>query len=95
MRKYKFSDFEKKVYKAILNIPIGETRSYSWVAKKIGKPKSSRAVGTALKKNPFAPLLPCHRVICHDGKLGGYNGGIKKKIKLINIEKHIRQVLSK
>ena len=85
--------FQKQVYKAILAIPLGETRSYQWVAAKIGKPKAVRAVGTALKKNPFAPMVPCHRVIKNDGRPGGYNGGIKKKIQLLRLEKEIKRIM--
>ena len=93
MKKYRCTDFEKKVYKAILAIPLGETRSYQWVAVKIGKPKAVRAVGTALKKNSFAPMVPCHRVIKNDGRLGGYNGGIKKKTQLLRLEQEIKRIL--
>ncbi|MFC1709100.1 methylated-DNA--[protein]-cysteine S-methyltransferase [Candidatus Omnitrophota bacterium] len=89
LAKYIISDFQKKVYKAVSQIPIGQVRSYSWVAKKIGHPKAVRAVGTALKKNPFAPLVPCHRVIKTDGSLGGYSGGLKKKKQLLKLEKEI------
>lgn len=89
----KFTNFQKKVYKAITKIPIGEVRSYSWVAKKIGSPKAVRAVGTALKNNPFAPTIPCHRVIKSDGTLGGYRGGIKKKRELLEKERQIKDIL--
>lgn len=91
----KLTNFQRRVYKAILKIPIGEVRSYSWVAKKIGKPKAVRAVGTALKNNPFAPIIPCHRVINNNGKLGGYSaaGGLKKKIKLLELEKKIAALI--
>lgn len=93
VKKDRFTDFEKSVYRAVLGIPLGETRSYQWVAKKIGKPKATRAVGTALKKNPFAPLVPCHRVIKSDGRLGGYNGGVKKKIALLQLEKEVKKII--
>ena len=88
-KRYKLSDFQKKVYKAVSIIPLGEVRSYSWVAKKIGRPKAVRAVGTALKKNPFAPIIPCHRVIKSNGSLGGYNRGLKKKKELLDLEQNI------
>lgn len=89
----KVTEFEKAVYRAVMGIPLGQTRSYRWVAAKIGRPKSSRAVGNALNKNPFAPFVPCHRVIASDGSLGGYSGGLKKKARLLRIEKeHIKDL---
>jgi len=67
------TDFSKKVFEATLQIPHGETRTYAWVAKKIGKPLASRAVGQALRRNPFPLLIPCHRVVS-DKNLGGFMG---------------------
>ncbi len=67
--------FEYKVYKACMRIPEGRTATYKDIAKMIGMPGSARAVGNALGKNPFAPHVPCHRVIKSDGTLGGYSGG--------------------
>lgn len=87
------TEFERKVYRAILDIPVGETRSYKWVARKIGKPNASRAVGNALNRNPFAPLVPCHRVIKNDGSPGGFEGGVEKKKRLLERERKIRQCL--
>lgn len=86
-QKRELTEFEKKVYIACATIPPGETRSYAWIAKRIGYPKACRAVGNALHKNPFAPLVPCHRVIRGDGSLGGFAGGRAKKNKLIKAEK--------
>lgn len=83
------TEFQKEVYRTVLQIPIGQVRSYSWVAKKIKRPKAVRAVGTALKNNPFAPVVPCHRVISSDGTLGGYSHGLKKKRQLLELEKKI------
>lgn len=94
MKHYQLSDFEKKVYRALLEIPLGQTRSYQWVAKQIGSPNAARAVGAALKKNPFAPLVPCHRVIKHDGCLGGYSAGAEKKKKLLEQERAIKAMLA-
>ena len=94
MKKYKLSNFEKKVYRAILGIPLGQTRSYRWVAKKIGSPNAARAVGTALGKNPFAPLVPCHRIVKNDGTIGGYSGGAKKKKALLEKERVIKKTLA-
>ena len=85
MKDIKVTEFEKKVYEAIKKIPKGEVRTYGWVAQQIGKPKAARAVGNALHKNPFAPQVPCHRVVAKNG-LGGYAGGLKNKIKLLKEE---------
>jgi methylated-DNA-[protein]-cysteine S-methyltransferase len=86
-RKIKLTDFDKAVYAAVMEIPLGETRSYKWVAGKIGRPRSSRAVGNSLNKNPVAPFVPCHRVIASDGSWGGYSAGLPKKIRLLKKEK--------
>lgn len=83
--------FAKKVYKAALSIPLGEVRSYKWIAQKIGRPGAARAVGQVLKRNPWPLIIPCHRVVCADGKLGGYSCGKKKKIILLDLEKQIRK----
>jgi len=72
-----------------LKIPLGQTRSYKWVAQAIGKPKAVRAVGQALKNNPFPLIIPCHRVIKEDGALGGYAGGKNTKKTLLSLEKEI------
>tara|TARA_Y100001958_G_scaffold124122_1_gene91489 strand:+ start:544 stop:822 length:279 start_codon:yes stop_codon:yes gene_type:complete len=80
--------FQKKVWEELKKIPFGETRSYKQVAIAIGHPQSARAVANACAKNPFAPQVPCHRVIRSDGNLGGYSGegGTKKKKELLSIE---------
>ena len=83
--------FAKKVYKAVLSIPIGQVRSYKWVAQKTGSPGAARAVGQILKHNPWPLIIPCHRVICADGKPGGYARGEKKKKTLLDLEKQIRE----
>lgn len=87
----KYTDFQKRVFKAILNIPKGQAWTYGQVARKIGKPGASRAVGQALSKNMDAPIIPCHRVVASNG-LGGYSakGGIKAKIKLLKKEAYQR-----
>ena len=84
------TSFEWKVLKAACTIPLGETRSYQWVAEKVGSPKAVRAVGQALGKNPYLITIPCHRVIKSDGSLGGYAGGLGKKNKLLAAEREIR-----
>lgn len=88
-KEIKFTKFEKKVLKIVSTIPIGQTRSYKWVAKKIGKPKAVRAVGQVLKKNPFPLLIPCHRVIKNNGSVGGYSLGLDIKRRLLTLEKNI------
>jgi O-6-methylguanine DNA methyltransferase len=80
------TEFETLVYDAVRRIPDGETRSYGWVACQIGRPRAARAVGNALNRNPFAPKVPCHRVIKGDGTLGGFTGGTSKKKELLNQE---------
>ena len=77
--------FERQVYRVIRRIPRGHTRSYGWVARQLGTPGAARAVGQALKRNPFAPRVPCHRVVRSDGALGGYSarGGLRRKRHLL------------
>jgi len=88
--------FEWRVLKACLEIPLGETRSYQWVAEKIGRPQAARAVGQALKKNPYPLTIPCHRVIRSDGKPGGYAGRYDgRKARLLKKEKEILSSLKK
>lgn len=88
------TDFEKKVLRCIMSIPLGRTRTYKWVAKKIRKPKAFRAVGRVLRKNPFPFLIPCHRVVKSNKELGGYSLGKALKKKLLELEKKIRDYLS-
>lgn len=80
------TEFEKQVWLALREIPYGEVRTYKWMAEKVGCPKGSRAVGQALKKNPIPIVLPCHRVIESDGKLGGYSFGEDIKRRLLQME---------
>lgn len=80
------SPFQRRVYAALSRIPYGETRSYGDVAKEIGPRMSNRAVGRALSKNPVLLLIPCHRVVCSDGKIGGYSGGVDRKKRLLELE---------
>ena len=68
------TEFQLKVWAYLRKIPRGSVRTYSQVAKDIGKPRATRAVATAIGKNPYAPKIPCHRVIRSDGSLGGYSG---------------------
>ena len=81
--------FQLKVWKYLKTIPKGKVKTYKQVAIAIKSPKSARAVANACAKNPYAPKIPCHRVIRSDGALGGYSGrgGIKQKLKLLRSEK--------
>lgn len=87
----KGSPFQLKVWKFISKIPAGSVSTYKNVAIAIKYPNSARAVANACAKNPYAPIIPCHRVIRSDGKLGGYSGkgGIKMKKKLLKKEKYL------
>jgi methylated-DNA-[protein]-cysteine S-methyltransferase len=88
--------FAVKVYRAVLGIPFGQVRSYKWVAKKCGSPGAARAVGAALKGNPYPLIIPCHRVVRSDRKIGGYNLGIPQKKFLLSLEKELAEcILSK
>ncbi|MEY8321619.1 methylated-DNA--[protein]-cysteine S-methyltransferase [Lachnospiraceae bacterium 46-61] len=78
--------FQKKVWKALQNIPYGQTRCYKEIAKEIGQCKAARAVGNANHNNPIAIVIPCHRVIGANGKLTGYYSGIDKKEFLLKLE---------
>ena len=82
------TDFQIKVWNEISKIPRGKVKTYKDLARLIHKPRASRAVANACGKNPFAPHIPCHRVIRSDGRLGGYSGkgGIKTKKKLLKRE---------
>ena len=86
----KLTNFQWQVLKVTLKIPFGQTRSYQWVAAQTGRPKAVRAVGQALKNNPFPVLIPCHRVVKSDGSLGGYLGKFTgRKKMLLELEKNI------
>ncbi len=82
----KGTDFEKKVWSCLKNIPFGETKTYKWIAEKIGSPSATRAVGQALSRNPLPIVLPCHRIIESDGSIGGYSSGVNIKIRLLELE---------
>jgi len=81
------TDFQLKVWKELLNIPYGETRTYKEIAFNIGNPKACRAVGGALNKNPVLIVVPCHRVIGSNGSLVGFGGGIELKARLLELER--------
>ena len=82
------TDFQRRVWKALLTIPYGETRSYGDIADQIGAPGSARAVGLANGRNPIAIIVPCHRVIGASGSLTGYGGGLHRKRMLLELEQN-------
>ncbi|MGE8653021.1 MAG: methylated-DNA--[protein]-cysteine S-methyltransferase [Acinetobacter gandensis] len=81
------TEFQQKVWQALLTIPFGETRSYKQIAEQIGNVKAVRAVGAANGKNPISIIAPCHRVVGANGKLVGFAGGLENKDILLKIEK--------
>ena len=82
------TDFQVRVWNALKEIPRGETRTYTEIAFQIGHPNSARAVANACAKNPYPPIVPCHRVVRRDGGLGGYSGvgGVETKRRLLSEE---------
>lgn len=85
--------FERQVWNHVRTIPHGETRTYGEIAQQVGRPKAARAVGACNAKNPWAIIVPCHRLIGANGDLVGYGGGIKIKKRLLDLEKN--QVLQR
>lgn len=83
----KGTGFQQKVWRELMKIPYGETRSYSSIAEAIGNPRAVRAVGMANNRNPVPIIIPCHRVVGKDGSLVGYAGGLEIKKYLIELEK--------
>jgi len=81
------TEFQRRVWQALLTIPYGETRSYGEIAEQIGAPGAARAVGLANGHNPIAIVVPCHRVIGASGSLTGYGGGLDRKRTLLELEK--------
>jgi len=82
----KGTTFQREVWRKTCLIPYGETRSYSWVAEQIHKPRAVRAVGQALSKNPLPIVIPCHRVVANNGALRGFRGGLEMKKRLLSLE---------
>ena len=80
------TDFQRRCWEALLEIPYGETRTYAEIARAVGQPRGFRAVGMANHDNPAAIVVPCHRVVASDGTLGGYGGGLPAKRWLLELE---------
>lgn len=86
MAQKEITSFQQAVYNSTRMIPRGRVSTYGAIAKFLGKPRAARAVGNALHNNPFAPEVPCHRVVMSDGRLGGFAEGVKKKIEILKKE---------
>ncbi|MEO8020012.1 MAG: methylated-DNA--[protein]-cysteine S-methyltransferase [Pseudomonadota bacterium] len=91
---FRGTDFQRRVWNALLAIPYGETRSYRQVAEQVGSPTAVRAVGAANGRNPIAIIAPCHRVIGMNGDLTGFGGGLDAKAHLLTLEAPQRQLLA-
>jgi methylated-DNA-[protein]-cysteine S-methyltransferase len=81
------TEFQRRVWAQLCEIPYGETISYGELARRVGNPNAARAVGLANGRNPVAVIVPCHRVIAADGSLGGYGGGTQRKTHLLDLER--------
>ena len=88
--KLKGTEFQQRVWRALREIPYGETRSYGDIAEEIGSPRAARAVGGANNKNPVMIIVPCHRVIGSDGSMVGFGGGIELKRQLLELEQRVK-----
>lgn len=86
------TSFQRKVWKTIARIPYGRVRSYQWVASRVGGKRYARAVGMALGANPVPIVVPCHRIIAHDGSLGGFSCGLPVKRRLLKLEGTLAQL---
>jgi O-6-methylguanine DNA methyltransferase len=84
--------FQRRVWNAITRIPYGRVRSYQWVAIRVGGKQYARAVGMALGANPVPIIVPCHRIIAHDGSLGGFGCGLPMKRRLLKLEGTLAQL---
>jgi methylated-DNA-[protein]-cysteine S-methyltransferase len=86
------TDFQRSVWLDLSSLPRNMTTSYAALARRVGRPKASRAVGNAVGANPLPIVIPCHRVLTSDGRLGGYTGGLDVKRRLLNVEGHLANV---
>ena len=87
------TDFQKRAWQALTDIPYGETRSYGQQATMLGNPQASRAVGLANGSNPVSIIVPCHRVVGSNGKLTGYGGGLHRKQALLDLERRNQRLV--
>lgn len=88
------TSFQRRVWRAILKVPFGRVRSYQWVADRVGGKHYARAVGMALGANPVPIIVPCHRIVAHDGSLGGFSCGLPLKRRLLRLEGTLGQLAS-
>lgn len=86
------TEFQQKVWTILTEIPYGKTITYGELARRVGKPKASRAVGNANGRNPIVILQPCHRVVAAGGKLGGFSSGLQRKVYLLGLEKRMSRL---
>ena len=84
--------FQRKVWRLATRIPYGRVRSYGWLAARLGGRRYARAVGLALGANPIPLIVPCHRIVSHNGSLGGFSGGLPIKLKLLALEGSLAQL---
>ena len=84
---FRGTEFQRRVWRALLTIPYGQTRSYAQIAQQIGCPAAVRAVGAANGRNPLSIIAPCHRVVGSNGKLTGFAGGLEAKARLLSLER--------
>jgi len=80
------TDFQRRVWEATRRIPRGQTLTYGQVARQVGSPRAARAVGQAMARNPWPVIVPCHRVVGHDGRLTGFGGGLDMKRRMLDME---------
>ncbi len=81
------SEWQRRACEAMLEIPVGEVRTYRWLAEALGKPRAARAAGMACARNPLPVIVPCHRIVASSGNLGGFAGGLELKQKMLDIER--------
>ncbi len=86
------TSFQQKVWRTLLSISYGRLRSYQWVAMRVGGSQYARAVGNAVGANPLPVVIPCHRIVAHDGSIGGFSGGLPLKRKLLTLEGTLAQL---
>jgi len=80
------TDFQRRVWEATRRIPRGQTLTYGQIARQVGSPRAARAVGQAMARNPWPAIVPCHRVVGHDGRLPGFGGGLDMKRRMLDME---------